>query len=326
MDSMNNIDSTFISEEPILYAESIYKKYKGVTTYANKNVNLSIDRGQIFGLLGPNGAGKTTFVRQVCGLLRPSEGKIEIGGIDITKHKNYVPSIVSYLGQIAYTHRALKVIEFIQFTGVYRGLNQKQALDQAREYLEYFEMQSLENRLLDHLSGGETRIVAFIAAIMGYKPLVVLDEPTNDVDPEKRIKLWQLVKKLKIEHQLSFLLVTHNIHEAADVVDHVAIMNNGEIIKKGIPNELADSLDIDTKIDFTVPYDYLIPRNILEELHIIQLDNENFRVCTEKENIYKVLNYLYSTPLGGSISSIKIIPPSLEDIYLSNIQEDNHEK
>lgn len=323
---MKKNDCIMISESPILYTEGIYKKYAGTTIYANKNINLSVERGQICGLLGPNGAGKTTFVRQVCGLLRPSAGRIEVGGVDISTQKNYVPSVVSYLGQIAYTHRALKVIEFIQFTGIYRGLSKKQAIDQAREYLEYFEMQSLENRLLEYLSGGETRIVAFIAAIVGFKPLIVLDEPTNDVDPEKRIKLWQLVKSLKTERHISFLLVTHNIHEAADVVDQVAIMNNGEIIKKGIPNELADSLDIDSKIDFTVPYDYCIPQKILDDLHIIRLDNENYRVYAEKEKIYRVLNYLYSNSIGESISSIKIIPPSLEDIYLNNILEDNNEK
>lgn len=321
MGLMRKNNCIMLNESPILYTEGIYKKYAGTTVYANENINLSVEKGQICGLLGPNGAGKTTFVRQVCGLLRPSAGRIEVGGVDISSKKNYVPSVVSYLGQIAYTHRALKVIEFIQFTGIYRGISKKLALDQAKKYLEYFEMQSLENKLLEYLSGGETRIVAFIAAIVGLKPLIVLDEPTNDVDPEKRIKLWQLVKSLKIEHHISFLLVTHNIHEAADVVDQVVIMNNGKIIKKGIPNELANSLEIDSKIDFTVPYDYCISPKILEDLHIIRLDNENFRIYVEKENIYKVLNYLYSHSIGKSISSIKIIPPSLEDIYLNNIEE-----
>ncbi len=313
-------------ESPILASYGVYKKYTGSTTYANININLSIARGQVCGLLGPNGAGKTTFVRQACGLLRPTSGRIEVGGLDIATQRNYVPQIISYLGQIAYTHRALKVIEFIQFTGVYRGLTPKQAITQAREYLEYFDMLSLENQLLEYLSGGETRIVAFIAAIIGFKPLVVLDEPTNDVDPEKRIKLWKLVKALKNDYNISFLLVTHNIHEAADVVDTVAIINNGEIIKEGVPNELADSMGMDIKIDLLIPYNLDISEKILCNHRVDRIDDEHIRIYVNKESIQRTLNDLYSDQIGEHIRSIKITPPSLEDIYLRNIQENNNEK
>lgn len=315
-------DKTLANSElgvPILSAKCVYKKYKGSTSYANENVSLTINRGEIMGLLGPNGAGKTTFVRQACGLLKPDSGLICINGIDINSQKNYPATVISYLGQIAYTHRALKVIEFISYTGIYRGVSRKESLSQAEYYLNYFDMQTIRNRLIEHLSGGESRIVAFIAAILGGKPLIILDEPTNDVDPEKRIKLWELVKELRREHGISFLLVTHNIHEAQDVVDRVTIMQSGKIIKVGNPVDLADALDIGTKIDFTIPYDLSL--SLLDSYsNVIKLDNEHYRVFTPKDRIAVVLSDILNSTVGRYIKDVKIVPPSLEDIYMDNIR------
>lgn len=326
MREKNNISDANSRELPILSVEGVYKKYDNMVTYANRNIDLCVESGQICGLLGPNGAGKTTFVRQVCGLLRPTSGIIKVNGVDISSQKNYVPKMISYLGQIAYTHRALKVIEFIQFTGVYRGLSPKQASNNAREFLEYFGMRPLENRLLEYLSGGETRIVAFIAAIIGFRPLIVLDEPTNDVDPEKRILLWQLVKTLKKEYHITFLLVTHNIHEASDVVDNVAIINNGEIIRRGIPSELASSMGIESKIDIFVPYNFVISEQMLNKYHINRIDDEHIRIYVREKDIQVVLKDIFADPMGEFLRSVKIIPPSLEDIYINNIQETAYEK
>lgn len=307
--------------DKMLIAKDVCKKYAHSKTYANKDIDISINTGEIKGLFGPNGAGKTTFVRQVCGLLKPDSGYIEIDGVDISKHKNYIPSKVSYLGQIAYTHRALKVIEFIQFTGVYRGIDAKESKRQALKLLEYFGMIYLQDKLIGSISGGETRLVAFMAAIIGYNPFVVLDEPTNDVDPEKRILLWQLVKKLKEERGISFLLVTHNIQEASNVVDDVAIMYGGQIIKQGRPYELAEALKIGTKVDFVVPYHTKIDDELISRLKIIKIDDEHLRINVSKDKVNTILNELYSSSLGSLISSIKILPPSLEDIYMMNIKE-----
>lgn len=110
-------------------------------------------------------------------------------------------------------------------------------------------------------------------------------------------------------------------------MDTVAIINNGKIIKEGIPNELADSMGMETKIDLSLPYNLGIPDKALRNHHIDRIDDEHIRVYVNKENIQKVLNNLYSDQIGKHIRSIKITPPSLEDIYLTNIQEDtNNEK
>ncbi|MED9903355.1 MAG: ABC transporter ATP-binding protein [Lachnospiraceae bacterium] len=302
--------------ESLLEVKDICKKYKGVKEYANRDISISVGRGEIVGLLGPNGAGKTTFVRQVCGLLKPDRGEIILNGHDIVKEPIHVTKNISYLGQIAYTHRALKVKEFLVHTGIYRGLGTVQALRQSEELLKYFNMHELKDRLLDHLSGGEVRIVAFMAAIIGLYPLIVLDEPTNDVDPEKRILLWKLVKELRIKSNISFLLVTHNIHEAQDVFDSVAIIQNGKIIKRGKPNDIAAELKISTKIIFSLPYDIFPPLMIKDRFNIEKMDDENYRIEINKEEVKYVLQSLFESSIGDKVRNIRIKLPSLEDVYV----------
>ena len=309
--------NTMLPPKILLEAQNIYKKYKGTPTFANQNISLSVHQSEIVGLLGPNGAGKTTFVRQVCGLLKPDQGQILLNGKDIVKNPLYAAKHISYLGQIAYTHRALKVLEFLIYTGVYRGLSPSHAQTQAQEFLAYFEMADLKNRLLEQLSGGETRIIAFIAAIIGLHSLIILDEPTNDVDPEKRILLWELVKNLRTNCNISFLLVTHNIHEAQDVVDSVAIIQQGKILKKGIPGQIADSLQIPAKILFSLPYDISITHLLNKGYEITQIDCENYQMSLAKENIQKGLQFLFDNTNGTQLRNIKIVMPSLEDIYMN---------
>lgn len=302
--------------EKLLEVDNICRKYRGAQVYANKNISISVRRGEIVGLLGPNGAGKTTFVRQVCGLMRPDSGQIFLNGHDIIKEPIHVTKNISYLGQIAYTHRALKVREFLVHTGVYRGLGTMHALKQAEELLNYFCMYELKERLIDHLSGGEIRIVAFIAAIIGLYPLIVLDEPTNDVDPEKRILLWKLVKELRSKCDVSFLLVTHNIHEAQDVFDSVAIIQNGKIIKRGKPDDIASELKINTKIIFSLPYDILLPQIIKDSFEIKKLDDENYEIEINKDEVKHVLQNLFESSIGDIVRNIRIKLPSLEDVYV----------
>ena len=108
----------------VLKVENLFKKYENLNRYANNDINLEIFQGEIFGLLGKNGAGKTTLVRQICGLLLPTKGKIYINNIDIINNSSEIPYHLAYLSQSLYAYRGIKVKEFIVYTGMYRGLCQ----------------------------------------------------------------------------------------------------------------------------------------------------------------------------------------------------------
>lgn len=147
----------------VLKVENLFKKYENLNRYANNDINLEIFQGEIFGLLGKNGAGKTTLVRQICGLLLPTKGKIYIDNIDIINNSSEIPYHLAYLSQSLYPHRALKVKEFIVYTGMYRGLSKEKAIKQMENLIKYFKIEDLKDRIMYNLSCGEITIIEFIA-------------------------------------------------------------------------------------------------------------------------------------------------------------------
>lgn len=292
-------------------------KYKNSTQYANQEINLNVNKGEIMGLLGPNGAGKTTLVRQICGILKPSTGIILLDDKDIVKYPIFISNKLAYLSQVLYSQRSLKVSEFLCFTGIYRNLTKKNALYQMEKFIEYFKIERLRNKLISDLSGGEQRIVGFISSLMGLKPFIVLDEPTNDLDTESRILLWKLVKNLKDDLGISFLLVTHNIHEAKDVVDRVAIMKEGRIYKTGRPKDIIENLNIPIKIRFFLPYDIIIPEWLKRKDGFMQIDTENYQFSVQESEVNESLNSLFASDFYKDIKNVEILSPSLEDVFIN---------
>ncbi|WP_073027317.1 ABC transporter ATP-binding protein [Lutispora thermophila] len=304
----------------ILTIKNLSKTYKSNGIRANIDINLDVRKGEILGLLGPNGAGKTTMVRQICGLIKPDKGEILYGDIDLVKNPKLVPIILSSLSQVMYAHRALKVKEFILFTGIYRGMKKQQAIEQMDYFIDYFNIKNKCNQLMSELSGGETRLVGFIAALMGLKKLIILDEPTNDMDPEKRILLWNLVRKLNDEYGISFILVTHNIHEAQDVVDRVSIIKDGRILITDKPENIIKKFSDNVKIKFSLPYNVNFNASIKEDINVLQVDKEHYLIDTTYKNLNDCMHKLFLWEKHYLIKNIEIITPSLSDAYMLTVE------
>ncbi|MEG0806629.1 MAG: ABC transporter ATP-binding protein [Lachnospiraceae bacterium] len=307
-------------EDIVVRICNISKKYKKSNEYANCDISLDIFKGEVIGILGPNGAGKTTLIRQLVGLLRPDEGTIEVEGKDVINNTKILPEKIAYLSQQLYAHKALKVREFVSFTGIYRGLSKEETQAQTKELIEYFGANRIENRLIEHLSGGELQIAGFMASIIGYRSLIILDEPTNDMDPQNRILLWKMVKELQEKKGITFILVTHNVREAQDVVDRVAIIQEGKIVALGKPDDIIRNLGAKCKITFELPYNIEF-QEMEDDYYTTQnINDEEYCMIVESENINGALYKLLSCNVKDQIRNIKIIMPSLEDAYLKKIE------
>ncbi|HTG48763.1 MAG TPA: ABC transporter ATP-binding protein [Actinomycetota bacterium] len=217
-------------------AEGVTKVFNG-SLRANDAITLHVEPGEVYGLLGPNGAGKSTLVKQVIGLLKPTEGRITLGPYDLVEDPAMARQLCSYLPQAQMPIDAFKTREAIRLTGRIRGGDGAAVDRRTDELIEALDLSVWRDVIGAKLSGGVKRLVGFSMVSVWPGRVVILDEPTNDVDPLRRRLLWDEVRRLG-EWGSAVFLVTHNVMEAEKAVDRLAIIADGRLIAEGTPSSL----------------------------------------------------------------------------------------
>lgn len=218
-------------------AQGVTKSYDGGKTFANRDVSIEVRPGEVYGLLGPNGAGKSTLVKQVIGLLKPDSGSIRLGEHDLVADPDAARQLCSYLPQAPMPIESFKLHEAVRLTGEIRGGDRAAIARRSDELIEALEIEEWRDTLGAKLSGGVRRLVGFIMVTVVPGRVVILDEPTNDVDPLRRRLLWEQIRLIG-EMGAAVFLVTHNVMEAEKSVDRLAVIADGELIAEGTPSSL----------------------------------------------------------------------------------------
>lgn len=220
----------------VLEVEDLTKRFGPVV--ANERVGLRVRAGEVVGLLGHNGAGKTTLVSQVVGLLRPDGGSIRVAGADAVTDPATARRCVALQAQAQAPIDGLAPRSAIEIAGRLRGMSRARARAAARALADELDIGEWFDRRATPdgggLSGGVRRLTAFAMAAVAPVPLVILDEPTNDVDAARRRRLWDTVRRLG-DDGAGVLLVTHNVVEAERVVDELVVLDRGEVVASGSP-------------------------------------------------------------------------------------------
>lgn len=290
----------------ILEIHDLCKTYHGRTpTLANDQISLTVRGGQVVGLLGHNGAGKTTLVSQVVGILKPDSGSITIDGIDAIAHPNVARELVSIQAQANVPITGLSPRNAIQLVGRIRGLTKKSALARADHLIEMLDMAQWANKPAQNISGGVARLTAFAMALAKPGSLVVLDEPTNDVDPTRRRLLWQEVRSLA-NQGVGVLLVTHNVIEAERFVDNLVILERGQVIAEGTPRELSARAGDTVTLSFEEAQEPLPGY-----MSVLRVGEKETVVRLPRELIEEAVTWANRSTKRFSVS-----PASLEDIYI----------
>ncbi|MBX9393653.1 ATP-binding cassette domain-containing protein [Streptomyces sp. TRM72054] len=211
------------------------KKFGSVT--ALDHLELSVPEGTVHGLLGPNGSGKTTTVRVLSTLLRPDEGKAEVFGFDVRRNPLQVRSIIGLTGQYTAVDDMLTGRENLHMIGRLFRMSTADAKTRANELLERFDLVGAADRQAKTYSGGMRRRLDLAASLMGRPWLIFLDEPTTALDPRSRMDVWRTVKELVAEGT-TVLLTTQYLEEADHLADSLSVIDNGEIIAGGTPDQL----------------------------------------------------------------------------------------
>ena len=219
-----------------LVVRGLTKRYAN-GALANDRIDLHVHAGEVFGLLGPNGAGKTTLVKQIIGLLKPSAGSITLGREDFVANPDTARALCAYLPQGALPLSSFRLQEVVELVGRIRGGDAPAVRRRVDHLIAALELDEWRDTAGIELSGGTRRLAGFLMAAVWPAALVILDEPTNDVDPLRRRLLWRLIRQLA-EDGSSVLLVTHNVLEAEQSVDRLAVIDKGRIVAMGTPSSL----------------------------------------------------------------------------------------
>ncbi len=298
----------------------IYGKGRALRTAKPANLNLFLDimPGEIFGLLGSNGAGKSTLIRQMVNLVAPSSGTIKLMGYDIAHHPEAVTRYVAYMPQQPHALLDLTAEEAIYYTGHLRGMTRPAALAEAARLVEEWGLAEVRKKAVRHLSGGQHRLVNLATTLIGNLPILILDEPTNELDPAFRRQVWEQLVEINARQGRTIILVTHNVQEAERVIQRVAVMNEGQIVGLGRVSELKARLDQNVGLEL-----FLRPETAAEAEAILtlmpqahQMRPNQWSVMVSRQGGEDAIHQILSRVQLERLEDFRVHTASLEDVYM----------
>jgi ABC-2 type transport system ATP-binding protein len=209
-------------------------------TVALASLDLEINRGEVFGLLGPNGSGKTTLIRLLAGYLLPTAGRLEICGYDAVGQSLQARRLIGYVPEAAPVYGYMRVREFLGFMARLRGLSGRAVADAVDRVIAALALQAVADRPTRTLSRGFRQRTAIAQALVHDPELVILDEPTNGLDPRQIIEVRELIRGLAGRHTV--LMSSHVLGEVAKTADRVGVLLDGQL--RGV-RAMADTPDLE---------------------------------------------------------------------------------
>ena len=300
---------------PIVSVTNLSKTYAG-GFHALKNINLAINRGEIFALLGPNGAGKTTLISIICGIVNASEGAVLVDGRDIATEYRAARSLIGLVPQELTTDSFETVWATVSFSrGLFGKPKNPAYIEKVLRDLSLWEKRN--NKIIT-LSGGMKRRVLIAKALSHEPRILFLDEPTAGVDVELRRDMWQLVRSLSASG-VTIILTTHYIDEAEEMADRIGVINRGEIMLVEGKAELMRKLG---KKQLTLQLEHPVQQvpAQLADYHLTVASDGNELIYTydterEHNSIVALLKALEDA--GIRFKDLQTTQSSLEDIFVS---------
>lgn len=223
-----------------IVVENLVKQYGEFK--AVNGVSFQVHSGEIFGFLGPNGAGKSTSVSMLTTLVLPTSGKATVGGYDVVTQAGDVRRVSGVALQEIGLDPLMKSMELLTIQGQLFGASRKQAQERARELLDVVKLSEFTERRVGKYSGGMRRRLDLALALVHEPAILFLDEPTTGLDPASRRDIWAEVRRLNKQLGMTIFLTTQYLEEADELADRIAIIDRGQIVAEGKPDELKASL------------------------------------------------------------------------------------
>lgn len=305
------------SNEIAISTQGLIKRF-GDEVLAVNGIDLSIPQNTIYALLGPNGAGKTTTVSILTTLIEPTSGKAQVNGFDVIELADQVRQHIGVTFQEIVLDPDLTGRESLDFHARLYGIGKQERLSKIDELLKLVELDDAANRRTNTYSGGMKRRLELARGLITNPEVLFLDEPTQGLDLQNRATIWEYIRSLKKNTNITLLLTTHYMEEAEALADKVGIMDQGKIVVEGSPSELINEMGADNvriigqgksdgfcKSIKSLPYVESVNKS--DGIIQIGVDSGNRRLVdiVEKAN-----------DIGYVIEDISVSKPSLGDVFL----------
>jgi ABC-2 type transport system ATP-binding protein len=316
-----------VTADEVIRTDQLTKVYPG-DILAVDHLDLSVNRGEIFGLLGPNGAGKTTTAGMLTTRVIPTSGGAYVAGIDVVAHPAVAKQVIGVVPQTNTLDRALNVYENLYFHARLFGMGAKTAKAASKDMLEKFRLADRAKAPVLALSGGMAQRLMVARAILHRPSILFLDEPTAGLDPQSRIALWEILGGLHDEGQ-TILLTTHYMEEADQLCDRLAIIDHGRLLALGTPAELKRSVGADTIVTVTADGDLDALAQLLERRleSVTRADRVDGTVRLHVTGTHGVLPAVVNAAdTGGfTVSDLSMAEPTLEAVFINLTGKDLRE-
>jgi ABC-2 type transport system ATP-binding protein len=309
-------------EEPVVMTRDLTKKYGDFV--ALKGLTLEVERGQILGFIGPNGAGKTTTIKILVGLARPTSGTARVAGVDCTAEPRRLKRLIGYMPDTFGAYDNMRVSEYLDFFGAAFGISRRERSRRIGETLETAGAASFRDLFVESLSHGMRQRVGLARALLHDPEVLILDEPTNGLDPQARIEMRQLLLDLAGRGK-TLLVTSHVLPELARICDRVAIITRGRLRAMGTLAEVTRQLSplqemevLLTRADDLERATAVIKQHLEAGADIQCATAEavvRFRTARREEDLAGLLAALVTA--GVSVAQFREVQSDLEEAFLT---------
>ncbi len=309
----------------VIETQGLTKHYNGVV--AVENLDLTIEGGEVFGMLGPNGSGKTTTILMLLGLTEPTSGMVRVLGLDPARRPLSVKAQVGYIPDQVGFYEDLTAVENLMYTAKLNGIPRKEALKRIDSALDRMGLADVKDRPVKTYSRGMRQRLAVADVLIKQPHVIIMDEPTQGLDPEGAHEFLQIIRDLK-EEGITILLASHLLHQVQSVCDRVGLFHQGHMAVSGTVEELAQQIMAGGyRIELEVKGE---PKTITEALRgvkgvtdVAYLGKDRYEVRAKGDLRAETARAVVQA--GGGLLSLHVEAPSLDDIYVQYFQEVKHD-
>ncbi|HJA01789.1 MAG TPA: ABC transporter ATP-binding protein [Candidatus Gallimonas gallistercoris] len=291
--------------------EHLSKSYGEVK--AVNDISFRVRQGSLFAFLGVNGAGKSTTINIICSILKKDAGRVTVCGHDLDREGDRIKEEIGIVFQTSVLDKQLTVAENLDLRASFYGLSRAARKKNVERIVELLSLQPILKRPVGNLSGGQQRRVDIARAMVHDPRLLMLDEPSTGLDPKARLAVWSLIDGIRAETGMTVFLTTHYLEEA-EKAGYVVIMDRGQIIAEGTPNELKNRYSYDSLLSYR-KRDEAFEKGLLAEGYRFSYDGEKraYRIVIENSEAAKRLMQRFD----GYTTDIEIIKGTMDDVFLN---------